>query len=120
MTDWQLAFAVADRIRYKNWVLNLALDGERAYYQWAFEAPDPTVPGHPVKRWTSRKWFLSIHMGEGELVQTAFMAALTAEEHEARESFFYEQDRPFQPHVDFNAMRLASRTIEVRKELNVT
>lgn len=113
---WALARHVAHQIKYKDWVLNITLDGDRAYYQWAFKSPDPTKPGHPLTDWTSRKWFLSQHMGEGELVQTAFMAALTAEEHETREQFFYEQDRPFQPHVDFNAMRLASRTIEVRKE----
>lgn len=37
--------------------------------------------------WNGRKWRLSPHMTDMEVVNTAFLAILTAQEHEARELF---------------------------------
>jgi hypothetical protein len=51
-------------------------------------------------RWKSRKWLLSPHMTDGEIVQTAFLAVLTALEHEARERFKYRGVSIFDPHYD--------------------
>lgn len=47
-----------------------------------------------------RKWLLSDDMTEGELVQTAFMAVLAAQEHEAREFFKWKGRAVFGPHTD--------------------
>lgn len=44
-------------------------------------------------------------MTRSELVQTAFLACLTAEEHECREGFLYKEQRIFGPH--FNVDELA-------------
>jgi hypothetical protein len=52
-----------------------------------------------------RKWKLSPHMTKSEIVQTAFLAVLTAEEHETREQFKYRGYAIFGPH--FNVDRLA-------------
>ena len=50
----------------------------------------------------SRKWYLSDHATESEVVQTAFKCVLTAIEHEAREQFKYEGQAIFWPHFNVN------------------
>lgn len=57
------------------------------------------VTGEPLS-WKGRKWRLSVHMTDGEVVQTAFMALMTALEHEARERFKFCGATVFQPHFD--------------------
>lgn len=54
--------------------------------------------------WTSRKWLLSWHMTDGEVVQTAFKAVMTALEHEAREQFTYRGVTVFDPHYDIEKL----------------
>jgi hypothetical protein len=54
--------------------------------------------------WSSRKWRLSTHMTDGEVVQTAFMATMTAIEHETRENFKYRNVTVFDPHYDIEKL----------------
>lgn len=61
-----------------------------------------------------RKWRLSEHMTRSEVVQTAFMALLAWEEHEAREAFRYIGARVFGPHISIEALINAADRIEVR------
>ena len=89
-------------IHYKDWMLHVGSDGGRAYLQWKFIGPCAKTERHVVQ--SCRKWFLSPHMTESELVQTAFAAAVAAEEHECREFFTYQGKRPFQPHVSIHAL----------------
>lgn len=63
------------------------------------------VTGSPLE-WTSRKWKLSEFMTKSELVQTAFLAVMTAIEHETREQFRYKGRAIFGPH--FNVERLVT------------
>lgn len=100
-------------IRYKpNWYLIQGYD-TRQYLQWAFEGPC-AVTG-VVERHSCRKWYLSEYMTDGEVVQTAFMAALAAEEHECREFFLFKNKRPFGPHIQLDALMEVCDRIEVRK-----
>lgn len=86
------------RITYKGWALVAKRDGERCYLQAQFYAPDhdtgTVAPRH------GRKWLLSRHMTDSEVVATAFKACLTAEEHECREAFRYRGQPVFGPHID--------------------
>jgi hypothetical protein len=109
--------AIVNNIKYKDWRLNVILNEGRLHLQWAFKAPNWTEASHPVVSWTSRKWPLSEHMVESEIVQTALMAALTAEEHEARETFHYLGTRPFHPHISLEHLMRASAFIEARSQL---
>ncbi len=59
------------------------------------------------------------HMTESELVQTAFAAALAAEEHECREFFQYQGKRPFQPHVSIHALMAVCDQEDVRTPVGV-
>lgn len=54
--------------------------------------------------WKGLKWLLSPHMTAGEVVQTAFKALLTAQEHETREQFKYKGVSIFDPHYDLDRL----------------
>jgi hypothetical protein len=105
-----------EQIEYKDWKVTLSNpEGGLIYLQWHFLAPDWTHITQPIKNWSSRKWYLSQHMTESELVQTAFAAALQAEEHEAREAFAYRRQRIFNPHISVNALMQVCHQLEVRQ-----
>jgi (2Fe-2S) ferredoxin len=53
---------------------------------------------------------LSPHMTDGEIVQTAFLAVMTALEHEAREQFTFDGVSVFDPHYDIHEL------VRLRKE----
>ena len=61
-----------------------------------------------------RKWDLSQHMTESEVVFTAWKAYLTFIEHEAREQFHYKGKKIFDPHIDVNALLEACEKISRR------
>lgn len=67
------------------------------------------VTGKPLI-WKSRKWQLSPHMTDGEIVQTALKACLTAAEHEIREKFKYRGVSIFDPHYDIEKL------VELRRQ----
>lgn len=61
------------------------------------------VTGLPMS-WSGRKWLLSPHMTETEIVMTAFKAVLTAYEHEAREKFLVDGYAVLDSHYSINDM----------------
>lgn len=103
---------VLGEVTYKNWTLVFSHRPEDMYLQWKFTAPCSNTG--LLQEWTTRKWRLSVHMTEGELVQTAFAAALQAEEHECRELFSYQGIRVFNPHISFDALLEAAQHTEGR------
>lgn len=75
-------------------------------------------PPPDKSKWISgRKWLISRHSTKSEVVQTAFKAVMTFEEHEIRESFTYKGERIFGPHfdVDFLAEACKLDATEKRK-----
>lgn len=101
--------AVLAQVAYKGWEFRIEeirpcllsgagcrMSGQSAYLQVRFEAEG--------EQWSGRKWLLSQHMTESELVQTALKAVLTAEEHEARERFTYKERAVFGPHLHLEAL----------------
>lgn len=99
-----------DLVRYKSWVIAAfpETDGPGAYLQVRFNAPDYSKdrPGraNPAVAQAGRKWRLSEHMTKSEIVQTALMAVLAAEEHEIREQFRYKGSAIFGPHFDVDRL----------------
>lgn len=73
------------------------------------------VTSEPI-RWKTRKWLLSPHMTDGEIVQTAFKAVLAAIEHEAREKFTYRGASIFDPHYDIEKLVELRRQPDALKE----
>jgi hypothetical protein len=88
---------IVTQIEYADWTFKVGEMGDGAYLQVAFK--DATG-----QAWTGRKWYVSLHSVESEVVQTALKAVLTALEHEAREAFKYKGFAIFGPHHDVNAM----------------
>lgn len=93
-------------ITYKNWEIRAEAMGTGFYLQVLFK----TAAG--VKGWEKevvteqhgRKWFISHFATKSEVVQTALMAVLAAEEHEARENFKYNGRAIFGPHFDVDRL----------------
>lgn len=73
--------------------LRVVADADSPY---ATDSVDPSV----TLPWKGRKWRLSRHMVDGEVVQTALTAVLYALEHEARERFTFRGHAVFGPHMD--------------------
>lgn len=65
--------------------------------------PDVNQPRALVTQ-TGRKFYLSPHMTDEEILQTALLAALVFEEHEAREAFRFDGARLFGPHKSMDAL----------------
>lgn len=77
-------------------------DLRRAYLQVVVDGRC-NVSGDPME-WSGRKWQLSRFMTKSEVIQTAFKAAITAEEHECRENFLYRGASIFDPHYDVDRL----------------
>ena len=118
MLDLDDIRAVASQVRYKDWRFHIDAEllesgDSRPWLQVHFHAPDnenPEVSG-PAK---GRKWFLSPHMTESEVVGTAFKAVLTAEEHEAREKFKWRDRAVFGPRIDVESLWEAAGALSYR------
>ena len=89
-------------VRFNDWQIITRLDHHRPYLQ--VQADGPCSETGEMHRWRGRKWFLSKHMTESEVVQTAFLAVMTAVEHETREAFTYAGHAIFSPHYDIHKL----------------
>lgn len=107
--------ALLQVIVYKNWLFHVGEDGDRLFLQVTF--PQKCSMTRQVEIQKSRKWFLSPHMTNSEFVQTCFKAVMTAEEHEARESFQYKGSAVYGPHFDVDSLAelCEAGRIDVRK-----
>lgn len=65
---------------------------------------DPDIYTGVMKPQHTRKWLLSPHMTDSEIVLTAFKCVLTSMEHRTRERFTYKGARIFGPHFDVEDM----------------
>lgn len=85
--------------------LRFEVGTEGGYYWMRVKDPsgtcNTTSQPHP---WKGRKWRLSPHMTDGEVVWTAFKAILTAQEHEAREQFKFDGVAVADSHVDIHKL----------------
>lgn len=105
--------AVLKNVSYKpGWTLDHFTEHERVWFRWKWETR--CVKTHELMPINSRKWALSEYMCESEIVQTALLAAITAEEHEAREAFRYKGKRVFNPHISVEALSEACETEDHR------
>lgn len=104
---------VLDRISYRDWYLTAHPNREFGYLQVSFVALDAATAEISVQK--GRKWQLSPHMTVSEIVQTALLAILTAEEHEVREQFLYRGRPVFGPHRDVEALAAAPLPHDARQ-----
>lgn len=84
---------IIKNITYKDWVFRVHYASPGfTYLQIEFKDGE--------EEWQSRKWLLSEHMTDSEIIQTVFKAVMTAEEHEIREKFLYDNVPVLGPHID--------------------
>lgn len=70
---------------------------------------------HNKETHTGRKWLLSKHMTTGEIIQTAFLAALAFMEHELREAFRYKDVAILGPHISPDSLVLHAKDVQIRE-----
>lgn len=114
--DWKFVVNHRDVFINGHWDIDLRLRAE-----WM--GPDAiTGKSEPQQ---SRWWPLSKFMVKTEIIQTAFLCVLKAEEHEIREMFLYklhdatdgvEWRAPFNSHIDINTLAEAAADVDVRTD----
>lgn len=81
----------------------IGCEADRMYMQVQTDVTDTTT-GEPWLGCRGRKWWLSPHMTDTEVVMTAFKAVLTFIEHEVRENFMFKGRAVFGPHINIYAL----------------
>ncbi len=71
--------------------------------------------GGVLKDWHGRKWYLSTHMTEDEIIKTLFIAFKSVVEHEILEGFKVDEKILFNPHTSYLEL-LAISDREVSRE----
>lgn len=85
---------------FKPWKIIVGkLGTDRLYLQVRDENGVNNATGEPNYVWGGRKWLLSKHMTETEIVKTVLKAVLSAVEHETLENFKYKGLTIFDPHI---------------------
>lgn len=77
------------------------IDG-RNFLQVVYKAPC-TKTGE-IQEWRGRKWYLSEHMTDDEIIKTAYTAFEYAVKHEVMEGFKVDNIILFNPHVNYEAL----------------
>jgi hypothetical protein len=117
-----------ENVSYKNW--HFIVDERTIHFQFSPDAPEsevadlrlraewlgPDAETGKMENQQSRWWPLSEHMCKTEIIQTAFLCVLKAEEHEIRETFRYKGKAPFHTHIDIETLAAASGHVDVRTD----
>lgn len=95
--------AIINRVEYKDWDFQVTLDESRPMLQIVFNDTDIDDNSDELVQQKSRKYVLSPYMTDSEVIQTALLATIKAEQHETREHFMYKGKRIFGPHLSVDA-----------------
>ena len=76
--------------------------GNRVYIQISYHS-QCTKTGN-FDYWKGRKWYLSDHMTDDEIVKTVYCAFEAAVKHEIMEGFKVDNKILFNPHIDFEEL----------------
>lgn len=107
MLSLDLLRQILDGIGYRDWSFDCgSFAGGPSWLRVIFTDQD-RVTG----RWSTqygRRWVIEETATDSDVVRTAWLAVLTAEEHEARESFSHYGRAIFSPHLCVGYLRAAS------------
>lgn len=116
MQTFETISALLFRIEYKNWKFHLE---ERAdCFTLQIQFLDKCVITGEYEIQYCRKWFLSKHMTDNEIIRTAFLAVEIAERHELMEKFQLDGKLINNPHFDVLQMKnigISTRETEKQK-----
>jgi hypothetical protein len=74
----------------------------RIFLQVIYDAP--CTKTNTVQEWHGRKWYLSKHMTDDEIVKTAYVAFESCIKHEIMEGFKVDNIILFNPHINFEEL----------------
>ena len=94
---------ILNDIKYKNWEFLLIEENKILFLQVKFIEKCACGRNKDMIHYC-RKWRISPNITKSELVQLAFLAIMTAEEHEIRENFKYKSAAIFAPHYDVDKL----------------
>lgn len=100
-------WAVLNRVAYlaRSHMWGVELRGAGALLQFRARCGAQGMQG-------GRKFYVSAHATDSEIIQTALLAVLAFEEHEAREAFRVDGIAAFSPHWPIDALVAAADEIE--------
>lgn len=106
---------IVSEIKFKDWKFRVGESNGVPFLQVIFL--DTDLITHVITEQRCRKWMLSYHMVNNEIVRTAYKAVLAAMEHEVQETFSYKGVNLFHPHFNLDALVefAKKRKIQVRK-----
>lgn len=93
---------IVSQVRFKSHEFHIGEWEGRCYLQVQYN--DTDIHTGKVERQNGRKWDLSLHATDSEIVQTAFKAIMASQEHIAREFFTFQGQRVYSPHYDVYAL----------------
>ena len=94
---------IVSEISFKDWTIKIGqYECKTPYLQVLFYDND-RITGEPELQ-RCRKWILSYHMVDSEVVRTAFKAIEAAMLHEVQEEFKYRGVRVYNPHLDLDEL----------------
>jgi hypothetical protein len=99
-------------VKLPDYTFIVALSRAGVTLRASYMEPDIYHPTEGEHVQLTRKWVLSPHMTDSEIVSTAFKCALTSYEHRVREHFTYRGRRIFGPHFDIEDLVLLCRDRE--------
>ncbi|AGC43283.1 hypothetical protein MYSTI_01954 [Myxococcus stipitatus DSM 14675] len=96
MTSEQAVRDALAHVSFQNWTFHVDHEEGTTFIRVRFLVDGAEQHG--------RKWFVSPDATPSDIVRTAFMAVMTAVEHEAREHFAYKGWAIFGPHYDVETL----------------
>lgn len=89
---------IVDQLTFKDRLFKLLKKGDGFLLQMQYIEAD-VLTGKLAKQHT-RKWYISPHATESEIVQTGLICVLTSQEHIGREHFKYKGLKLYGPHMN--------------------
>ena len=110
--------ALVQDVKFNDWAfLVKTTEDKTPYLQIKFYAPGSFSDSNELELQSCRKWQLSYHMCDEELISTAFKAMLAAVEHEAREQFLWRGHAIYRAHYDiYELYELSKRNAVDKRE----
>lgn len=109
--------SIVSHVKYKDWQFVVGKKGDGFLIQVQFMGEDTDGSGK-LELQKCRKWFVSQHSCDSEVVRSCFLAIRQAEEHELCERFHYKGHQVYNPHLDMDRMAdfICAKPFEVRTE----
>lgn len=115
MQTLQTIHDILSEVKYKDWQFVVDRKGDGFLIQVQFMGEDTDGSGK-LELQKCRKWFVSQHSCDSEVVRSCFLAIRQAEEHELCERFHYKGHQVYNPHLDMTMMAdfISKKPFQVR------